>query len=236
MSDQPTNVLGQLAWNKVPVYRGFIPKLFKLTQEAGMLWCGGYVRWMCSPRREPVPSGDLDIFAVEAGNEEKFVKVLAELGWEVHRTTSNAYTMKRRDDLPYLTWPKIQIIRAFQSGRTLTYGSLENILTNFDFTVIRIGLLDAEKALADPSFLDDETHHRLRWRNIHCPISAVLRYSKYSKKGYYAPPGEVLRLFHDWDDQGDDYKVRLNDLFLRSAAGDMSEKEVNELEELLRID
>lgn len=223
-------------WTKVPVYRGFIPDLFKLTQEAGMVWCGGYVRWMASPRAEPIPAGDLDLFPTEKGLEDAFYKKLLELGWEVSRETSNAYTMKRRQDLPYLTWPKLQVIRAFQSGRTLTYGPLEDILQNFDFTVVCIGALGSESCLADEMFMEDEGSLRLRWRNIHCPVSAVMRYGKYVKRGYYAPPGEIIRLFHDWDDRGDDYKARLNDLFLRSAAGDMAEKEVNELEELLRID
>ena len=128
------------------------------------------------------------------------------------------------------------MVRAFQSGRTLTYGPLEDILHNFDFTVVRIGVSDAENCLADERFLEDEAGLRLRWRNIHCPVSAVLRHAKYTRRGYYAPTGEIIRLFHDWDARGDDYKTRLNDLFLRSAAGDMSEEDVNELEELLRID
>ena len=145
-------------WTKVPIYRGFIPELYRMTQEAGMQWCGGYPRWMASPRSEPAPASDLDLFPVEKGLEDAFYKQLLELGWELHRETANAYTMKRRKDLPYLTWPKLQVVRAFQSGRTLTYGPLEDILANFDFTVVRIGVSDAENCLADELFAEDEAN------------------------------------------------------------------------------
>jgi hypothetical protein len=83
-------------WTKVPIYRGFIPELFRMTREAGMLWCGGYPRWMASPRAEPTPATDLDLFPAEQGLEDSFYKQLLELGWELQRETANAYTMKRR--------------------------------------------------------------------------------------------------------------------------------------------
>lgn len=222
-----------MSWNSVPVYRGFIPELWEMTSQLGMVWCGGYVRWMCSPTRKPEPANDVDLFPVRKGNEDSFLRFLKSEGWDVKHESDTAYTMARRDQLPYITWPTLQIIRGFESGRTLTYGSVEDIIANFDFTVVRIGLSTPETALADPLFLEDETSKRIHWKNIHCPITAVMRYTKYAKRGYYASPSEITKLFVDWDDRGGEYRQRLLELL---SGSELSEEEVSELEKLLRID
>jgi len=205
----------------------------------GMWIIGGYVRWMCSTRatvRDERP-GDVDLFPKEEGNEEAFHEYLLSKGFEVRHESEVAYTYKQHERLPYRLWPQLQVIKGFRDGRTVTVGSLEEIINNFDFTVVRLGLINKTYALADPDFKKDEEAKRLRWKNIHCPISAVIRGAKYVKKGYSLRPMEVLRLFDDWDERGDEYKQRLFDLFLASQnEEEFSDEQLFELERLLRID
>jgi len=48
----------------VPVLRGFteIELLWSLAQEHGAVICGGYARYCASPRKNPVPATDVDLF------------------------------------------------------------------------------------------------------------------------------------------------------------------------------
>lgn len=206
-------------------------------ENYGMLIIGGYVRWMCSTRYNVERPGDVDLFPKEEGNEEAFHEYLLSKGFEVRHESEVAYTYNRHERLPYRLWPNLQVIKGFRDGATVTVGSLEEIINNFDFTVVRVGLINKTYALADPDFKKDEEAKRLRWKNIHCPISAVIRACKYVKKGYSVRPMEVLRLFHDWDDRSDEYKERLGELFLASQnEEEFSDEQLFELERLLRID
>jgi hypothetical protein len=51
------------------------------------------------------------------------------------------------------------------------------------------------------------------------------------------PPMHVLKLFFDWDDRDDTYKLKLID-FLKSAneGKGLTQEDVNELEKMMRID
>lgn len=198
---------------------------------------GGYVRWMCSTNRDPHKPGDVDLFPAKPGNEEIFHEYLLSKGFEVKYDTEQAYTYARHEKLPYKLWPDLQVIKGFIDGRTITVGTLEEVIGNFDFTVVRIGLIDKTYALADPDFLAHEGRKVLRWKNIHCPISAVIRACKYAKKGYFAGPMEIMRLFDDWDGRSDEYKDQLGELFLASQnEEEFSEHQLMVLERLLRID
>lgn len=198
---------------------------------------GGYVRWMCSTRYDVERPGDVDLFPSEEGYDEAFVEYLLSKGFEVRYESEVAWTFKRHERLPYRLWPIVQVIKGFRDGRTVTVGTLEEIIANFDFTVVRVGLINKTYALADPDFIKDEENKRLRWRNIHCPLSAVIRACKYAKKGYSVRPMEVLRLFDDWDERGVDYKHALGELFMASQnEEEFSDEQLHELERLLRLD
>ena len=139
--------------------------------------------------------------------------------------------------------PKPQIIKPVIEGKIVTMGSVEEILGNFDFTITRAAILNPTTCFVDEDFMEDENRHVLQLKNIHCPVSSLLRCLKYAKKGYWMRPSEALKLFNDWDDRGEDYKINLIELFRKSFAKDadgkqieMEKKEIDELERLLRID
>lgn len=206
-------------------------------QNFNMHIVGGYVRWMCSTNANPYKPGDVDLFPAEEGNEEIFHEYLLSKGFEVKYDTEQAYTYAKHENLPYRLWPDVQVIKGFTEGRTITVGPLEKIIGNFDFTVVRIGLIDKTYALADPDFIKHEERRVLRWKNIHCPISAVIRAMKYAKKGYFVGPMEIMRLFDDWDERSDGYKQQLSELFLASQnEEEFTEHQLMVLERLLRLD
>ena len=198
---------------------------------------GGHVRWMCSVNPNPHPAHDVDLFPSAEGKEEIFHEYLLSKGFTLKHESPVAYTYDPHEKLPYKLWPRLQVIKGFVDGRTRTVGSLGAIINNFDFTVVRLGLIDKTYALADPDFIKDEQNHRLRWKNIHCPISAVVRACKYAKKGYFVGPMEIMKLFDDWDGRSDEYKHDLGELFLASQNDEeFSEHQLMVLERLLRID
>lgn len=224
---------------KVRIYRGSyqIRSIIKLAKKYRMNIIGGYVRWMASPLPKPVPADDIDLFPIDEDGGEDLVKYLEKKKFELLIETDNAWTFKRHEKPPYNRWPKLQIIKGFREGATVTYGTLEEVVSNFDFSVVRIGLIDESFALADPDFKKDEKNKRLKWKNIHCPISAVTRACKYSKKGYFVSPMEILRVFDDWDDRELDYKAELRELFIKSSNDEeFTEEQTHRLERMLRLD
>ena len=232
----------------VPYLRGVfeIEHLLDLIERTHSYICGGYARYMCSPLQKPVPAGDVDIFPRDKDslNQNKDY-LIYHLGYSVKAENDNAITLNNPVKGIYAYSPIAQLIKPVNEGRVLTTGSLEKILENFDFSVVKIGTDGTSYTsgcLADDDFLEDELNHKLVFRNIHCPISSLLRATKYAKKGYYLSPSESLKLFLDWDSRTPEYRKRLTDLFGKSATKDeegnseISQEEVDELERLMRID
>lgn len=225
-------------FEKVKVYRGFteISRLFDLLPTDNSFVCGGYVRYMCAPVMNPVPAGDVDIYSV---NEDAYKQVLnvleKQMGLYVKHENAVSHTFKNITDPqhPLFGSPTIQLIKPVKEGAVVAVGDMETILANFDFTVIRIGLLSDKFAIADADFIHDETKKLLRLKNVHCPLSSTLRCMKYAKKGYWLPTSQVLNLFIDWDNRDDEYKIKLMNFM---AKNELTQKEIDELEALLRID
>lgn len=221
---------------EVPVLRTYteLSTLLYNVQERHGYICGGIVRWMCSPKYEPVPASDIDIYAVDQTHYLELKSYIEnDLNASEYHENRMAHTYRQREGS---VLPRLQLIKPVEEGRVVSTGNFEDILRNFDFTVVRIGLMNDYVALADPMWRDDELNKRIRLRNIHCPISSTSRILKYTKKGYWCPPSEILRLFEDWDNRGDDYKANIIELFMRSLSGEITEEEVDVLENLMRID
>jgi hypothetical protein len=140
--------------------------------------------------------------------------------------------------------PTPQIIKPVIEGKIVSVGTIEEILDNFDFTIVRAAIISPTEVMVDDDFENDETHGVLRLKNIHCPISSLLRCCKYARKGYFLRPIQALKLFQDWTQRGPDYQQRIVELFIESNKGKKSEEnpdgmtqeEIDELETLLRID
>lgn len=232
-------------WIQIPVLRGVyeIEPLLNLCDTIGGRIIGGYARFCCSPRENPDRAGDVDIFPVGASSEdceriyESWKTALASAGLVAKHENNVSITYEKPEKPPFNRCPTIQLIKPVSEGAILTMGSVEDVLGNFDFTIVRVSLnSDRRTATAWASFNDDEQSRRLRILNIHCPISSLLRVMKYARKGYYMRPIEAMKLFADWENRTPEYRNRMADLFLTGTMGKLEKKEVDELEKLLRVD
>lgn len=234
-----------VGWVQVPIMRGVfeIEPLLDLCDQHGGKIIGGYARFCCSTREQPTKAGDVDIFPVGA-TEDESKKVYDGLhaaleagGLKPKHENNVSITYEAATIAPFNRCPTIQLIKPVLEGAVVTRGTVEEILNSFDFTIVRVAInSDRKTATAWASFTDDEQHRKLRILNIHCPISSLLRVMKYGRKGYYMRPVEALKLFNDWDNRDDTYKARMNELFTTGQHGKLSQKEIDELEALLRVD
>jgi hypothetical protein len=227
---------------EVPVYRGFteIRFLYELLGETGAVICGGYARYMCSPHQSPVSASDVDVYCPteEIFKKTKFLLESYDLKKKHENSVSLTYHQPLyKDNENFFRHLPIQLIKPIKEGKIVTIGSPETIIDNFDFTVIRIALISEEMALADSDFTGDELSRKLHIKNIHCPISSTLRCCKYSRKGYWLSPFQAMKLFLDWSDRPESYRARLLDFFKKSEeSGQFTQKEIDELEALMRVD
>lgn len=229
----------------VPIIRGFteIEEIFDIAYGNSCWICGGYPRYMCSPRKDPVPAGDVDIFPVDQTAYDKVLLAFKLLDYTTKHENAISTTLKNPDKGKNAYTPTVQLIKPVNEGKVVTTGDFYEILDNFDFTVVRIGMISSISCMADPDFLADEKAGKLVFKNIHCPVSSTYRAMKYSKKGYYLPTKEALKLFVDWTNRGEDYQHKLIESFAKTEETDedgkkkeLSQKEIDELEALLRID
>ena len=239
-----------MSYKTIPLKRRFyeIEPLFKLCQEFGATICGGYARYCASPKptAKVVSAGDADLFPHNQEAHTKLFEALKVMGFDVQHENHVSITMKPSDEkkkeLAYIPTP--QIIKPVVEGRMVTTGSTEEILENFDFTIVRAAIISPTEVMVDEDFEDDEMAGLLRLKNIHCPISSLLRCCKYARKGYFLRPAQALKLFLDWSERDEKYRTRMVELFGRSTVGKVSEEnpdgmtqqEIDELEALLRID
>lgn len=239
-----------MTYKTIPLRRGFyeISEFFELCQRNDSVICGGYARYCASPlpTKRVVQPGDVDFFPKTDDTVDKLVEGLTAMGYEKRHENHVSLTMQPMEDKKgeLAIHPIPQIIKPVVEGRVVTVGTVEKILDNFDFTVVRAAIISPTSVLVDEQFEEDELHKKLRLKNIHCPISSLLRCCKYAKKGYFLKPAEALRLFLDWDSREPGYRMNMTRLFERSELGrqsqnnidGMTQEEIDELEGLLRID
>lgn len=239
-----------MSFKTVPLKRGFfeIKALFDLCQSFGSTICGGYARYCASPRPTPkvVPAGDCDMFPHSEEASAQMLEALKVMGFIVAHENHVSITLKPSEDKKSeLGWmPTPQIIKPVVEGKIVAMGTTEEILDNFDFTIVRAAIVSPTECMVDDDFEDDEESGLLRLKNIHCPVSSLLRCCKYARKGYFLRPAQALKLFIDWTNRGPEYQGRIMELFGKSSLGEKSEdnpdgmtqEEIDELESLLRID
>lgn len=234
-------------WVQVPVLRGIfeVEPVLRLCALFGGRVIGGYARFCCSTAEKPGKAMDVDVFPIGATMEdckatyENLKQAFERVGYTVKNENNVSLTFDSEKVIDeFKRVPTLQLIKPIDEGAIVTAGTLEEVLSNFDFTIVRIALDNEARqtATAWASFAKDERQKKLRILNIHCPISSLLRVMKYGRKGYYMRPVEALRLFADWTNRTPEYRDRMLVLFQQSKFGKLSQTEIDELEALLRID
>ncbi len=231
------------------VNRGYqeIKNVLKLIDEFELkcFVLGGYVRYMCSPKKNPYPAADLDIYSHSMDDYKRLRELIENMNvngklykMSIKHENEVSITFKEVEDInhPFFITPTIQLIKPLKKGSMVLEGDMQTVLENFDFSVVRCGLINEDEALVDADFLHDETNSMLRLKNIHCPISSTIRCVKYGKKGYWMTPMESLKLFIDWDNRDDNYKMSIIDTVAKFKKEGITRKEIEHLEALMRID
>lgn len=228
----------------VPLMRGFaeISALWPLAEKHGSMICGGYARYCCSQLPKPHPAGDVDLFPQSDEASAGLIAELKGIGFEIKHENEISVTFKRLEEHTNPLWvicPVIQIIKPVLEGAIVTVGPVREILNNFDFSVVRCSILSPTEGLVDEDFLQDDKDWRLKLKNIHCPISSLMRCVKYSKKGYWLGVQESVKLFLDWNERGPEYQEKLIDLVFKMKGPngeEPSKADVEELEKLMNVD
>lgn len=238
-------------WTAAPIYRGFgeleraLDFLIERDFAENVYVCGGYLRWACSPVPDPVPPGDVDLYCVDEDTYKR-------LRWHLVRTlqrkrkaenaVSVTFLKEKRVENPFFGLPAVQLIKPLDDGNVKTNGDLFDVLSNFDFSIIRLGaaigvIKTFRTVSADIDYHEHETKKQIVIKNIHCPISSTYRVIKYTRRGYWVNTPEILKLFSDWDLRDDDYRRQLFNFFDRLDEGnEPTEDEILHIERLLRID
>lgn len=232
-------------WIQIPVRRGLteIARLLDIRDRLGGVFMGGYARYCCSEDWSPEPASDIDLFPVSTSvhtSEQIFEGWKAELaaeGLTIAHDNDISVTYERPSEGLLAASPAVQLIKPMKEGRINTNGTVEEVLGNFDFTVVRVALNpDRLTATAWASFVSDERNKLLRIINIVCPVSSLLRVCKYARKGYHCRPAQAMKLFADWQNRSDAYRNRIMELFQKGNLGEISREEIDQLEKLLNVD
>jgi len=223
----------------VKVRRGLsrIQPLLDVLKEHNAFVCGGYARYCASPNTDKRLSKawDVDVYCQDVAIFEALKSYFEAALLETRHENDLAITYKKPKDSTnvFFKCPIIQLIKPLEMGAIVTKGSVERVLENFDFTVVRCAIVP-EGVLVDVDFIADESKKFLRIKKIHCPVSSLLRFMKYARKGYNTGPAELIKLFADWDRRSLEYRERIVELF--SKIGELTQEEIDQLERLLRID
>lgn len=191
----------------VQLHRGFseIIPLWKIldgiisSTKKDCFICGGYARYCASPKYKVVKASDIDIYSQTKSVYNKLVYKLKKKGLEIKSENTMSITYKHPSSGEFHYMPPINVIKPLKEGKVISQGSKETVLSNFDFTIIRAAIESPSEVMVDKDFIYDETHNILRLKNIHHPLSSLLRCFKYTTKGYWVTPTEATKLYEEWD-------------------------------------
>lgn len=211
------------------VRRGFneIDELFHSTRKFGTI-CGGYARYVAARSRETMLAGDIDIFPADEWTSFQSLKSLFvnDKTMVLSKETKFSLLFTSVDtEGSYGGMPPINIIKpARLAGGRVTFGTPEEIIESFAFTISRAALVSPGFVRADLQMLSDEEHKLLRLSDgVKCPASALMFMLKYISRGYRLVDAEktILQLVQDYHAQTDEYRNEiLNKHNYASSSGD----------------
>ncbi len=212
--------------------------LLEIISPFNAIICGGYARWAFSMREESPEPTDVDIYCQEEESYKPLFDQFLQSGLRIKNENEISVMFLDRKNSPWFPdLPPIQLIKPMKEARIVAVGNVKEILSNFDFTVCRCAITSPKMGIVDADYAHDEKHKILRIKNIHCPISSTLRFAKYHKKGYSIPPFEVLKLFRDWEDRDEQYRIKIIQFFkVLHEKGELTDEQINKMERLMRID
>ena len=213
----------ETGWTLVPLRRGIVELngllkiMEQVTADTGepIYICGGYARWCASPLYEPIPPNGIDVYCSGIKSYDSMAGIF-DRTLCMDRRIKHASTYCRPSDKGHVVYylPPLQLISP-------QYGSTEipSILGRFDFSVCRIGIQDTRWAVADASFIADETRKQLNIKVVQSPWQTLSRCMKYVQRGYRLAPSETMKLFQAWDGLPAKRRKAVITLWTKLAAG-----------------
>jgi len=171
-------------------------------------------------REKNISSDDVDIYCYREEDRKRLVETFIDKGYEMSFMNSNCVNFTKP--------MKVQIITSF-------YGDISTVIDEFDFTICRVGM-DEEYFYMDKDFEENLKNNLLVIKTVQCPIGAIRRIIKYTKKGFFMTGFQMLKLYMDWDSRSNEYKEELVKYLMKmekSEDGKLSQEEFEELESIL---
>jgi hypothetical protein len=212
--------------------RGIIPMitpiyidLIDIADGKGFL-AGGAVRNLFYPDQKGV--SDFDFYAYKPEDREALKDNFLRAGFELKRDLNNCWWLEKDYRSKYFFAKKkrvsVQIIKTF-------CGTPEQVVDEFDFTVCRIAWTGSMFCW-DKDFFENNEKKILIIKTIQCPIGAIRRIIKYSKKGFWISNVQIVKLFENYIGRGNDWRAKLIELLSKQEEG-LTEDEVTQLYEIL---
>lgn len=217
----------------VPLHRGFseIIPLWRILEniisstKKDCFICGGYARYCASPKYEVIKPSDIDIYSQTKGVYNKLKAKLKNKGLEIKSENNMSIIYIHPSSGKFHYMPPINVIKPVKAGKVISQGSKETVLSNFDFTIVRAAIESPSAVMVDKDFIHDETNNILRLKNIHHPLSSLLRCFKYTGKGYWMVPTEATKLYEEWDNIQIGSKTELLDYIKQIRNGKVLDEE-----------
>jgi hypothetical protein len=145
----------------------------------------------------------------------------------------------------------VDLIEPREGEHVKTFGTPEEVISNFDFSVCRgalVNVISSEElswagllktkhndgvVLIDEDLEKDIKTKTLRIKHIVCPVGSMRRAFKYQVKGYHLPTREMVKLFREWESRSELDKAEMESLL---SNNNLSEEDLNRLYLLMKMD
>lgn len=155
--------------------------------------------------RDDAPAAeDIDVFLYRREDFALCSAAVASMGYPVSGETPFAVTFSPRRfayELP------VQVIKPFRDEWSLTYGTPEEVITQFSFTTEMFAIAGG-RAVVGASAREDTLARRLVLQNITNPLWVALRATKYTAKGYSVSATDMRRILDAWMDRPQQRRVQ----------------------------
>lgn len=163
---------------------------------------------------------DFDFYAYKAEDRIKLVQAFETSGFTATHYNNNCVSLEKGDIL-------VQVIFSF-------VGNIADVIDEFDFTICRIGT-DGVKIYKDKDFDENLEKKLIRIKTVQCPIGAIRRIIKYTKKGFFVTNYNLLKLYENYIGRGAEYHQQLDNLLTKQESGqNLDQNDLNELYAIMR--
>ncbi len=191
-----------VASEPVQVWAPQVADLLEVLAGVGYV-AGGAARQVVL-RGDAPPAEDIDVFLYRRDDFASCAAAVASLGYSVLGETPFAVSFSARQPIHELP---VQVIKPFRDEWSLTYGTPEEVITQFSFTTEMFAIAGG-RAVVGASAREDTLARRLVLQNITNPLWVALRATKYTAKGYSVSATDMRRILDAWMDRPQQRRVQ----------------------------